>query len=262
MNHRRLSPALAATLACALLAGVACADEAFTRKAQAARASKPAVAPEAAEAAIRKALASKAPDVKIQKITPTPYAGLYEVFFDDQIIYVDETGSFLFQGRIIDMKSDTDVTSQRRNELARIDFGSLPLDLAFKRVKGNGKRRVALFSDPDCPYCKALERELANVTDVTIYTYLYPIDSLHPQAREKARAIWCAEDPTRAWNDLMLNGVVPTAPASCDAPIDKIVTLGEKHRVSGTPTMFFTNGRKVPGAIPKDQLEKMLDAAN
>lgn len=217
---------------------------------------------QADETAIRKALQEKAPDVAIEKITRTPYGGLYEVFFQDQIVYTDENGSFVIQGRLIDLKTDTDVTMQRRNELSRINFNGLPLNLAIKTVKGNGKRKLAIFSDPDCPYCKRLEQELESITDVTIYTFLYPIDSLHPAAREKARAIWCAQDQVKTWNDLMLRGVVPPTPENCEAPIQKIVELGDKFRVSGTPTLFFANGRRVPGAVPKDQLEKMLAATD
>lgn len=219
------------------------------------------------EVDIRKAIKEKFSDIKIEKITPTPYSGLYEIYLLDEggrrdiIAYTDSKGSFVLEGNLIDLKSDKNVTAERRAELSRINFDALPLNLAIKIVKGNGKRKMAVFSDPDCPYCRRLEGDLAKVTDVTIYTFLYPIDSLHPQAREKAKAIWCAPDRVKAWNDYMQTNTTPTGPANCDTPLAKIAELGDKYRISGTPTIFFTNGRKVPGAIPAEQLEKMLDAA-
>lgn len=212
------------------------------------------------EAAIRKAFKDKFPELNVEKVTRTPYSGLYEVFAQDQIVYTDEKGSFVVIGRLVDLKSGQDVTSERRGELSRVNFNDLPLSLAIKIVKGNGKRKMAVFSDPDCPFCKRLENELTKVTDVTIYTFLYPIDSLHPNAAEKARAVWCSSEQVKSWNDLMLNGVTPKATAKCDDPISKIAELGEKYRVTGTPTIIFSNGRKVPGAVPAEELEKMLNA--
>jgi thiol:disulfide interchange protein DsbC len=212
------------------------------------------------EAAIRKAFKEKFPELQIEKITKTQYSALYEVFAQDQIVYTDEKGSFLIMGRLVDMKSGQDVTAERRGELTRVSFNDLPLNLAMKIVKGNGKRKVAVFSDPDCPFCKRLEKDLTKVTDVTIYMFLFPIDSLHPNAAEKARAVWCSSDQIKSWNELMLNGVVPQA-TKCDDPIDKIAEVGEKYRITGTPTLIFPNGRKVPGAIPAEEMEKMLNAA-
>jgi len=211
------------------------------------------------ETAIRQAFKEKFPDLTVEKVTKTPYSNLYEVFAQDQIVYTDEKGSFLFMGRLVDMKSGQDVTAERRSDLTRVNFSDLPLNLAMKIVKGNGKRKVAVFSDPDCPFCKRLEKDLAKVTDVTIYTFLFPIDSLHPNAAEKARAVWCSADPPKTWNELMLNGVVPKE-SKCDDPISKIVELGEKYHITGTPTLIFPNGRKVPGAVPAEEMEKMLNA--
>lgn len=219
------------------------------------------------EAEIRKAIQDKFSEVKIQKISKTGYGGLFEVYMlaesgkHDIIVYTDSKGSFLLEGNLIDLKQDKNITSERRAELTKVSFDALPLDLALKTVKGNGKRKMAIFSDPDCPFCKRLEGDLAKITDVTIYTFLYPIDSLHPQAREKSKAIWCAPDRVKAWNDYMQSNTTPAGPANCETPLAKIDELGEKYRISGTPTIFFANGRKVPGAIPAEQLEKMLDAA-
>ena len=213
------------------------------------------------EATIRKAFEEKFPDAKVEKVTKTEFGGLYEVLVQDQIVYTDAKGSFLLQGSLIDLKTGKNVTADRRGELTRINFDALPLDLAIKIVKGNGKRKMAIFSDPDCPFCRRLENDLTKVTDVTIYTFLYPIDSLHPQAREKSKAIWCSPDRVKAWNDYMLNNTAPTAATTCDTPLAKIGELGEKYRINGTPTIYFANGRKVPGAVPAEQLEQMLNAA-
>ncbi len=213
------------------------------------------------EADIRKALQDKFPEVKVEKITKTEFNGLYEVLVQDQIVYTDAKGSFLFQGSIVDLKSGKNITAERKSDLTRINFNELPLSLAIKAVKGNGKRKLVVFSDPDCPFCKRLENEFLKVTDVTVYTFLYPIDSLHPQAREKSKAIWCSADRLKAWNDYMLNNTAPKAAGNCDTPLAKIGELGEKYKISGTPTLFFANGRKVPGAVPAEQIEQMLNAA-
>ncbi len=213
------------------------------------------------EATIRKNFQEKFPEVKVDKITKTTYGGLYEIYAQDQIIYTDAKGNFLLQGNLIDLKSGLNVTADRKSDLSRIDFNALPLDLALKVVKGNGSRKIAVFSDPDCPFCHRLETELVKITDVTIYTFLYPIDALHPQAREKTKSILCSPDKIKAWNDYMLNNIQPTAATDCETPLAKLDALGEKYRITGTPTIFFTNGRKVPGAAPAEQLEKMLIAA-
>ena len=215
----------------------------------------------AGEAEIRKSFQDKFPEAKVEKVTKTEFGDLYEVFVQDQLIYTDAKGSFLLQGTLVDLKSGKNVTAERKGELTRINFDDLPLNLALKIVKGNGKRKMAVFSDPDCPFCRRLENELEKVTDVTIYTFLYPIDSLHPQAREKSKAIWCAPDKIKAWNDYMLTNNAPKGPTNCDTPLAKIGELGEKYKITGTPTIFFTNGRKVPGAVPLEQLEQMLNAA-
>ena len=201
------------------------------------------------EAEIRKAIQDKFSEVKIQKISKTGYGGLFEVYMldesgkHDMIVYTDSKGSFLVEGNLIDLKQDKNITSERRAELTRVSFDALPLDLALKTVKGNGKRKMAVFSDPDCPFCKRLEGDLAKITDVTIYTFIYPIDSLHPQAREKSKAIWCAPDRVKAWNDYMQSSTTPAGPANCETPLAKIGELGEKYRINGTPTIFFANGR-------------------
>jgi thiol:disulfide interchange protein DsbC len=215
------------------------------------------------EAAIRSALARKYPELEIDKVTKTRYAGLYEVYAQDQIVYTDARGSFLFMGRIIDVGSNQDLTFNRRIDLGRVRFGDLPLDLAIRTVKGNGTRKLAVFADPDCPYCKQLEKDLAGITDVTVYIFLYPIETLHANAPAKARAVWCSSDAAASWNELMLNDVVPDATAECDYPVERLAALGKKYRVSGTPTMVLADGRKVPGLVPRQELERLLaESAN
>jgi thiol:disulfide interchange protein DsbC len=212
------------------------------------------------EAEIKKILEAKFPQAKVDKVTKTSYFGLYEVFMDKQLFYTDEKVNYIFLGNIIDAKTNQNLTEQRLQKLTAIPFDSLPFDSAIKTVRGNGSRKVAVFSDPDCPYCKRLEKELASVNDVTIYTFLYPIPSLHPNAAEKAKAVWCSADRQKAWDDLMLRGTAPAAPATCANPVDKLMALGEKHRIFGTPTLIFPDGTVVPGAVPLAQLEKMLGA--
>jgi thiol:disulfide interchange protein DsbC len=210
-------------------------------------------------AAVKKAVQAKFPDSGQVEVIKTPYAGLYEVFGGGQLFYTDEEVSFFVLGNIVDAKTMKNVTEERKQKLSAIKFESLPLELAIKNVKGSGKRKLVVFSDPDCPFCKRLEKELVNVTDVTIYTFLYPIASLHPDAHIKAKAVWCAGDKVKAWDNLMQRGVVPES-KDCDAPMEQLQALGQKHKVNGTPTLVFADGRVVPGAIQAAQMEKYLNA--
>ncbi len=204
---------------------------------------------------IKRTLEGRLGGVKIEAVTKTPYLGLYEVRVDNEILYTDEKMSYIFSGNIIDAKSMQNLTEKRLRELSGIKWENLPLDAAVKTVRGNGKRVLAVFSDPNCPFCKRFEKDLAKVDDITIYTFLYPI--LSQDSHEKAKAIWCSPDRSKAWSDLMLNGKVPVA-AHCDTPIEKNLALGRKYRINGTPTLVFTSGERVPGAVPAEQLEKML----
>ena len=211
------------------------------------------------EASVKKAVQAKFPQSSIESVTKTPYLGLYEVYIDRDIFYTDEKLSYIILGTIFDGKTLQNLSEERKRKLSAIKFDALPLDLAIKIVKGNGKRKVAIFSYPDCPFCKRLERDMINVTDVTIYTFLYPIESLHPGATEKAKAIWCSSDRVKAWNDFMLNRAGPEANASCDNPVDKIIDFGQSKGIRGTPTLIFADGRVIPGAIPAAQLEQILN---
>jgi len=207
------------------------------------------------ESIIKRTLEGRLSGIKIESVTKTPYLGLYEVRVDNEILYTDEKMNYIFSGNVIDAKTMQNLTEKRLRELSGIKWGDLPLDAAFKTVHGNGKRTLAVFSDPNCPYCKRFEKDLAKIDDVTIYTFLYPI--LSPDSHEKAKAIWCSSDKSKAWSELMLNGKVPAA-AQCDTPIDRNLALGRKYRINGTPTLIFASGERVPGAVTAEQLEKLF----
>ena len=207
------------------------------------------------EAIIKRTLEGRLGGVKVDAVAKTPYLGLYEVRMDSEILYTDEKMNYIFSGNIIDAKNMQNLTEKRLRDLSSIKWDTLPLDTAVKTVRGNGKRLLAVFSDPNCPYCKRFEKDLAKVSDVTVYTFLYPI--LSQDSTDKSKAVWCSADKSRAWTDLMLSGTVPGA-ARCDTPIERTLEFGRKHRVNGTPTLFFANGERVAGAVPQDQLEKLL----
>ncbi len=215
------------------------------------------------EASVKKAVEAAYPKFQVQSVVKTPYAGLYEVFMGGQIIYTDEKLTFLIaEGRLVDPKTKKDVTGERLEELTKVDFSSLPLDQAIKVVKGNGSRKLVVFSDVDCPYCKQLERkELSNITDVTVYTFLYPIDQLHPDAANKSKSIWCASNRAKAWNDWILNNQLPPSATNCDVPLERVGELARKIGVTSTPTLIFSDGKRMMGAQPYKEIEKYLQAA-
>jgi thiol:disulfide interchange protein DsbC len=216
------------------------------------------------EASVKKAVESAYPKFKVESVTKTPFAGLYEVFMAGQIIYTDDKMTFLIaEGRLVDPKTKKDITGERLDELTKIDFSSLALEQAIKVVKGNGSRKLVVFSDVDCPYCKRLERnELANITDVTIYTYLYPLQQLHPDAPAKSKAIWCAPNRVVAWQDWIMNDQLPKAASnSCPVPLEKVADLAKKIGVTSTPTLIFSNGKRMMGAQPYKEIEAAMVAA-
>jgi thiol:disulfide interchange protein DsbC len=215
------------------------------------------------EASLRKTIEATYPKVQIQSITKTPYGSLYEVFLDGQIIYTDEKFSFLIaEGRLVEPKSKRDITTERLQELTKVDFSSLPLEKAIKVVKGNGSRKLVVFSDPDCPFCKRLEQnELSQINDVTIYTFLYPLEQLHPDAVAKSKAIWCAPDRSKAWQNWILNNQLVKGSTSCDTPIEETIVLARKLGIGSTPTLIFAGGKRMLGAYPAKDIEKALNAA-
>jgi thiol:disulfide interchange protein DsbC len=217
------------------------------------------LAAHADDAAIKKNIEAKFPGAKVQSVTKTPYAGLYEVLVEGpQLIYSDDKANYVFMGAVLDLNAQKNLTEERMQKLTAVKFDSLPLDSAIKVVKGNGSRKIAVFSDADCPYCKKFEQELTHVTDITIYTFLYPIDSLHPDAGRKSKQIWCAPDKVKAWDEFMSKGTLPKNDGSCDNPVAKTVELGKKLGINGTPTIVFADGRRIPGMVPAAKLEEML----
>lgn len=211
----------------------------------------------AQEPAIRSTLAERIPQLdKIDEIRQTPMKGLYEVRVGTDVFYTDTKGNFLIQGELIDTQARRNLTEDRIKQLTAIDFHALPLQDAFVTVRGNGKRKLVVFADPNCGYCKRFERDLLNVDNITVHTFLYPI--LSPDSAEKSRNIWCAKDRLAAWNDWMQRDKTPSA-ASCDtAALQRNLAFGKKHKITGTPTLLFTNGARIPGAIGSAEIEKRL----
>ena len=212
------------------------------------------------EATVKAALLKKYPQIQIQSVLKTPLAGMYEVYADGQLHYTDEKATYLFvNAMMIDTDKKTNLTEERMNKLTAISFDQLPLDLAFRKVKGKGTRKLAYFGDPNCGYCKKFEQDLTKIDDVTIYVFLYPV--LGQDSVDKAKSVWCSKNRVKVWDDLLVNGIAPTAPGTCDTPIDKILAFGRSKNISGTPTMFFVDGTRVPGAIPQEQIEQKLASA-
>ena len=216
----------------------------------------------AQESAIRKTLAERIPQLeKIDEVRTTPMTGLYEVRTGTDVFYTDAKGNFLIQGELIDTKARRSLTEDRIAKLSAVDFSALPLKDAFVTVRGDGKRQLVVFADPNCGYCKRFERDLQKIDNVTVHTFLYPI--LSPDSAEKSNNVWCAKDRTAAWDDWMLRDKTP-ASASCDtAALQRNLAFGKKHKITGTPTLILSDGSRVPGAIAAADLEKRLtDAAS
>ncbi len=209
------------------------------------------------EASVKKAIEAKLGGNKVTSVTKTPYLGLYEVYADGQIFYTDEKITAILAGSLIDGQNMKNVTAERMQKLTAISFADLPLELAFKQVRGDGKRVLATFEDPNCGYCKRLAKDMIKLDNVTLYTFLLPI--LSPDSLEKSKRIWCSTDKAKAWNDWMIDGKAPTGRTDCDTTaIQKSVELGQKLAISGTPTIFFADGTRVPGAMPIEQIENRL----
>lgn len=212
----------------------------------------------AQEATIRKNLGERIPNLpKIDEITKSPMPGLYEVRIGGtDIVYTDAEGNFLIQGNLIDTRQRRNLTEERIEKLTAIDFGALPVKDAFTIVRGDGKRKLAVFEDPNCGYCKRFEADLQKVNNVTIHMFLLPI--LGKDSMEKSKNIWCAKDRAKAWTDWMLRDIMPPA-ATCDtSALTRNVELSKKYKITGTPTLVFADGSRVPGAISAAQLEKLL----
>lgn len=215
----------------------------------------------AQEAVIRKTLGERIPQMeKIDEVQPTAMPGLYEVRVGTDVFYTDAKGNYLIQGELFDTRVRRNLTEDRINKLTAVDFSALPLKDAFTIVRGDGKRKLAVFEDPNCGYCKRFERDLQNVDNVTIYLFLYPI--LSPDSAEKSRNIWCAADRAAAWQEYMVRDKAPAA-ASCDtSALQRNLAFGRKYKITGTPTLIFTNGTRIPGAIGAKDVEKRLAEAS
>ena len=213
------------------------------------------------EASIRKNLAERLPDFpKIDEVTKTGMPGIYEIRIGTDILYTDENGSYLIQGEVIETKTRANLTEQRIAKLTAIDFKSLPLKDALVWKQGTGERKLVVFADPNCGYCKKFERDLQEVKNVTVYTFLYPI--LGGDSPEKSKAIWCAKDNTKAWRDWMLKGTPVEGGANCDASaLQRNSVFGKKHRINGTPGLVFEDGTQRAGALNTEAIEKQLIAA-
>jgi thiol:disulfide interchange protein DsbC len=213
----------------------------------------------AQEATIRKNLVERLPQLpKIDEISKTGMPGLYEIRVNgNEIYYTDSEANYLIQGSLIDTRERRNLTEERVDKLMAVSFDSLPLKDAFTIVRGNGKRKLAVFEDPNCGYCKRFERDLEKINNITIHTFLYPV--LGPDSADKSRNIWCSKDRGKTWQDWMMNDM-PPASASCDTTaISRNLELGRKHKITGTPTLIFADGSRVPGAINAQQIEKFLN---
>ena len=212
---------------------------------------------------VRQHLTQRMRGANIGAITKAPYGNLYEVVINGlNVFYTDENANVAFIGKVIDLKTQKDLVEARTQELQQVDFTLLPLEKAIVTIKGNGSRKVAVFSDPECPYCQELEQELAKVSDVTIYTFLFPLIELHPDAERKAKLVWCAADRAKAWEELMLKGKEPTATEKpCEPPFQAIQAVAKKFWINGTPGMIFSDGKLVPGSINSVQIERNLAAS-
>ncbi|WP_428420006.1 DsbC family protein [Methylibium sp.] len=210
------------------------------------------------ETVIRKAITERlSSGAKIDEVNKAPVPGLFEVRIGNDVFYTDAEGAYLIRGEILDLKTKRNLTEERLNKLNAIDFASLPLKDALVWKTGTGARRIAVFADPNCGYCKRFEKELSNAKDLTVYTFLIPI--LGGDSPEKANAIWCAKDSSVAWRNWMVDGVQPPKLlGACASPIERNVELSRKHRVNGTPAIVFEDGTRVPGMLTAPQLEKQL----
>lgn len=212
----------------------------------------------AQEATIRKNLAERIPGLaEIDEVRKTPMNGLFEVRVGHDILYTDAQGNFLLHGNLLDTKARRNLTEERISKLTAIDFKTLDLKNAFTIVRGNGKRKLAVFEDPNCGYCKRFEKDLAKVDDVTVHYFLIPI--LGPGSVERSNQIWCAADKAKSWSDWMVRDVAPKGSGECNTDaLTANLDFARKHRITGTPTLVFADGTRIPGAINTQQIEEAL----
>ena len=198
------------------------------------------------------------PNTKIKSVSPSPISGIFEVLVGNEVFYTDANSKYLIQGEIIEIATGKNITEQKQADLNRIKWTELNLSNALKVVRGNGSRQLAIFSDPNCGYCKRLEKSLQQLDNVTIYTYLIPI--LSADSAQKSKQIWCSADPQKAYIDWMINGIAPSGKSDCTTPLDKNMTFAKTYGITGTPTIFFTDGSRFPGAVQITDIEKKFSS--
>lgn len=195
---------------------------------------------------------------KIKSVSPSPIPGIYEVLVGNEIFYTDANSKYLIQGEIIEIATGKNITEQKQADLNRIKWSELNTSNALKVVRGNGSRQLAVFSDPNCGYCKRLDKSLQQLDNVTIYTYLIPI--LSPDSAQKSKQIWCSADPQKTYIDWMINGIAPSGKSDCPTPLDKNMAFAKTYGITGTPTLFFTDGSRFPGAVQIADIEKKFSS--
>lgn len=196
----------------------------------------------------------------VESVTKTPYAGLYEVKNNGELVYTDKEGKYIFVGRVIEVDTKKDLTQERISELNRVDFKTLPFEYAIKFTKGNGQRVIALFEDPNCGYCKKFRKTIQEMDNITVYTFALNI--LTPDSKTKSRDIWCSPNRSTAWDEWMLNNKLPApAQTECKDPSDQVTALAKKHHVFGTPTIILADGLRLPGYVDAKTLEQSLAKA-
>ena len=214
------------------------------------------------EAAVRRQVETRLSDAKVLEVRKLPYGGLYEVALRNaqgvRVIYTDADAKVFVIGSLIDSASGENLTEVRLRKLTAIDWKSLPFDSAITMKRGSGRREIAIFSDPNCPYCQHFESDLAKVDDITVHIFMYPV--IRPDSVRLTKAVWCSKDRAKAWNDLMLKRIEPTAKPDCDTPVEQLVALGHKLGAASTPTWFLRNGEMYKGAMPMDEVVPLLDA--
>ena len=214
------------------------------------------------EQVIRKVFKAKLPDTEVLAIQKLPYGGLYEVAVQRPdgfaVYYTDATAQVILVGSLLETRSDRDLTEERLRSLSKVEWNKLPFHWAVTTRRGDGRRQIAIFSDPNCPFCQKFEKDLTAVDDITVHIFMWPV--IKPESVRQTKSVWCSKDRVKAWNDLMLKRMEPTAPTDCDNPIEELVALGKRLGATSTPTWFLTNGEKYIGALPMSQLMPLLDA--
>lgn len=215
------------------------------------------------EAAVRRLMQEKVGAAALESVQKAPFGDLYEVVLrgpdGSRIVYVDGTASVIIAGEVIDAKSGRNLTEERKRKLNAIAWSSLPFDSAITTVRGSGRRKIAIFSDPNCPYCKKFEKDLATLDELTVHIFVYPV--IRPESVTLVKSVWCSRERAKAWNDLMLRDIAPTAKPDCPNPVDKLLALGRRVGANSTPTWFLETGERFSGALPLDDVRKLLDQA-